>query len=45
MTKAQALEIFAQLAEAFRGTPQEHRMIQEAMRVLAPVPEQVDTVD
>lgn len=34
MTKAQALDIFAQMAAQFRATPQEHQLVQQALAKL-----------
>ena len=39
LTKAQALEIFVQLANAFRATPSEHETIRAAYATLAALPE------
>lgn len=39
LTKAQALDIFGQLAAQFRGTPAEHATIKAAYDTLAALPE------
>lgn len=43
MNKKQALEIFAQIANQTRATPQEHAAIKQAFDYLAELPEASDT--
>jgi hypothetical protein len=39
ITTKQALEVLAQAAAQFRGTRQEHELLEKAIRVLAPLVE------
>lgn len=42
LTPKQALEILAQAAAQFRGTRQEHELIERAFRTIAPLVEPAD---
>lgn len=39
LTEKQALEILAQAAAQFKGTRQDHELIEKAIRILAPLVE------
>jgi hypothetical protein len=40
MTAQEAINIFGQLVQQTKATPQEHQMLQEALRTLAPKPKE-----